>query len=202
MESYNAVTILASVDTSENTIPIYAQFIVTQTVAQSEAIVATALELPLWSMSPGKNLIIRLRRYGQEIAHWEYETSQTNQAVIAHLPLASPYLLDGNLEVEVAGVTITHEDKDAAPRVFIDTADSYYPAGNFRIAQNEKIGDMALTIIATRSRWQRLWQEWRADPLTGVIMLGNGILLLMFIAAIPGAGQRLWRHYFGKLVVD
>lgn len=124
--------------------PVFAQFIFTQTLELPEPVLVKRLEVPLYIPEGGRELRVSLRQNGQELATWQTPTGVSG-VVPADLPLVQPTQLVGRFELEFNGSGIEHKDSGVAPRVFTETKDTAYPLGNYRIANNEKEGDIGLT---------------------------------------------------------
>jgi len=197
-ETYRPVEIMAPRDVPDLALPVYAQFVVTQTLALSDTISATHLILPMYTPAKGGPLVVTFKRNGKTVKIWDFTTAADDTATEYDLAFDPPELLDGDIEIEIAAREIDHEAKDLAPRLFTETADNNYPDGNYRIAENEKAGDVALTIVAQRQRGDRLWQEWKNKPLRAVEQIGYALLGLMIVGALPWVPQRLWQLRFEK----
>jgi len=133
-EEYQLVKIMAASDRPELGQPVYAQFVYRQTLVLPEMAEVTRVEVPMYQPDASLKAEMGFEQRGQEV------------------------------EVVIDGGAISHEEKDRAPRVFVETDDQAYPDGNYRIASNEKKGDIGLTVWATRMIWQRWLAEGQDEP--------------------------------------
>jgi len=181
------IEIEASIDTQTNTVPVYAQFVVTQGLRLASEGPVTHIELPVHESAPGQDFQVVL--YGDEVVgEWDMQTTATDAVVRAQLPLSIPQTLAGHFSLEIAAEGIDHAHKDSAPRVYIQTADDYYPDGNYRIAQNEKNGDVALVIFEEVTNWRVLQEDWQAYPLNAAkaaLLVLLGLVLIIGLAWLP-----------------
>jgi hypothetical protein len=164
--------------------PVYAQFTYTQTLQIQDAIRVPTFILPMYVPEAGRKLNITLYRNGKVIAVWPYQTLSIGVTNV-RLELLPPHLLDGNVELTIKGHTITVDDWENAPRLFIETDGTAYPDGHYRIADNEKQGDIALTVLEQKSKWEVLKEKWSEQPLEVVsrmLLLG---FVLWCVAMIP-----------------
>jgi hypothetical protein len=179
-----AVEIEASQDTLTNVVPVFAQFVVTQTLHLDTAGPVTHIELPVYEMALGQRLQVTLRGQ-QTVGEWDLMTTARGEVVPVQLSLSPAQMLTGDFELTIAAGSISHEDKDIAPQLFIQTADDYYPDGNYRIANNEKSGDVALVMFERVTNWQEYQEDWRHQPLNAV-KFGLLVALTLLLAASVG----------------
>lgn len=198
LEEYTVVDITAAQDTLETTQPVFAQFVVTQLLTIEEPVTIDTITVPLWSGATGADVTFSLLRNNKLVHEWAYQTVGAGQADEAILLLDPPRLVDGALALRIAAPTIEHDAQELAPRVFIETADEHYPAGHYKIAENDKRGDVAMRVDGQRRRLDRLLAGWRAEPLSGVRDLGLGVMVAMVLAALPSVPLRWWRHRSGR----
>lgn len=179
------VMIEAAHDVPEHGLPVYAQFVVTQRLFLPEISSVTGLRVPVYWPAQSERLQIELRRNGNLIQRWQLNPAAQNQVVTADLSLLPPQLIDGNLEVSFSNEQLTHEGKDQAPRIFVETADSNYAAGNYQIAQNEKRGDVEMQLTERVRRWHIIKEEFGVKPLAVLFQGGKWLLLLLFLINLP-----------------
>lgn len=170
-------------------IPLYAQFIVTQTFQLHEPVVATRFVIPLLVTRSIYALDVALHQDGAVLRQWDYSLSSgySSEKEIRELVFSfdTPTVLEGNFELEFSASEIDHEHRDLAPQVFVETANSAYPDGNYRIASNEKQGDIGMALYAQHQQWVSLWQLWQRQPAVAVSHVTLGMLVLMLVSSLP-----------------
>lgn len=179
-QEVEVVTIEAAQEV-ELALPVYAQFVVTQTVVVPERVRLAALELPLVIPDQSQPIVVRVEQGSLVIEEWRYEPTGAGVQT-ARLELERPVRIQGELEVVIDGSHIAHGDQSKAPGVFIEPADYAYPDGNYRIADNEKEGDVAMRLLGKRSRLALVIEEWRQDPFRMAFsagLVGCGLWLLL-----------------------
>lgn len=169
---YQAVNITAAADVPDLGLPVYAQFVYTQRLVLHQPALVSRLELPL--LVPGQAPTVRVIQAGVVVQEWSKE---------ADYVWPQPQELVGNVEIEISGRHLTHEEAEQAPRVFIESDDAAYPDGNYRVADNEKKGDIALTLYGRRTRGEALLRAWhdRSGPMAGRSVF---YLTLIFAASV------------------
>lgn len=165
-------------------LPVYSQFVVTQSLSLDTIASVTRLAVPMFIPSDDHSMAVRLYRNGKLVQEWQSPTAQTG-VVEAEFVLDKPTLLDGDLEVQFAGNSISHEDKDRAPRIFIESSDVNYPHGNYRIAGNEKQGDVSLQLFERNKSWELFVERFQDEPLRQLAIVGTWLLLLMLLGTMP-----------------
>ncbi len=179
------ITIEAAHDVPENGLPVYAQFVVTQQLHQVEMARISSVHVPVYWPVAGAELQIDLQRNGIVLQSWREGGPSVQGMTEVVLPLLPARLLDGDLELSFSSRQVTHADKNEAPRIFVESADANYPGGNYRIAQNEKQGDVALTMYEIIPRW-RVWQEeLSARPLSALFHGLVGMAFIFLLSSIP-----------------
>lgn len=137
--------------------PVYAQFVYTQLIEAQDIHRVNKVVLPMFIPTAGQQFTVRLLRNDKAVQEWTVRPQQEGVQDI-ELVLDKPSLIDGSLGVQVDGGTISHDAKTSAPRLFIETADGSFEHGHYRIAQNEKKGDISLQVYEEKTRW-RLFTE-------------------------------------------
>lgn len=194
------IDILASRE-EELALPIYAQFVTTQRVALKDRATVTHLIIPVYFPDNEHNLQIDLL-YGSNLVQRWRRGSETGGVEELELTLGPPYTLEGELEVQFSAVDITHEEAEAAPRVFVETANEQYPGGNYRVAANEKEGDISLRLIERRRVLDRFMLAGQRRPLKLLYDIGLGALVVLLAVSLPGVIARVLRPSGMKEVVD
>lgn len=170
-------------------IPIYAQFIVTQTFQLHEPVIATRFVIPLLVTRSVYPLHVVLRQDGAVLRRWNYSLSlgHGSEKEVRELIFAfdTPTVLKGNFELEFSASEIDHEHRDLAPHVFVETANSAYPDGNYRIAYNEKQGDVGMALYAQHQHWVSLWRLWQRQPAVALSHVTLGMLVLILVSSLP-----------------
>lgn len=191
-EAVVAIDISAAYDVPDNAHPVFAQFIYTQKLVLPELIRATHFVVPVYVPQDNQGLQIDLLRHKQLIGRWRYRPTINEGVDFARLPLASPLLLDGDLEVIFNGSHIAHHEAEQAPRLFTETSDKVYPAGSYQVAQNEKQGNISLQLWGEKTRYEQ-WTGARKNQLVRqVAEASRWLLALPLIAAAP---LSLWRVF-------
>lgn len=176
-------------------LPVYAQFDVTQTMRLAKPNYVTKIDLPITMPSqPMGELLVELRANDYLLQRWQIPlaayTAQANQTVTINLPLSTPALLAGKLELGVADPQLDAHFPELAPQVLIEDNDQGYPDGNYRIAQNEKKGDMSLIVWATQSNWSLLVTHDAQHPLTRLIQISRLAVMVLLLLMFPWLWQR------------
>jgi hypothetical protein len=169
-------------------LPVFAQFIVTQTLSFERPFFATELMIPLYLPSDPQPIKISLYQEGKLVTWWRYpfdSSVDSEGSKVAHLRFATPTLLQGKSELRFDGSSIAHDMQDHAPRLYTETFDGAYPQGNYRIAQNEKQGDIALEFIEQKTNSQLFWEKVQADPMGRSSFLLIFSSLLMLLVCLP-----------------
>ena len=196
------LAIEAAQDRPDLALPVYAQFVVTQTLTLTQPVELTGLTVPMWSPAAGQQLTLTLRQDKQVYGHWQPVTRETGEVEELHLPLASPQLLQGELALVIAAEHLTHQEQAVAPRLFIEAAGEHYPGGNYFIAQNSKTGDVALTLTGRARRYRDVLARWQAAPLTAGFDLSLALLALLALGALPHRLLEWWRHLLRRESAD
>lgn len=176
-----AIEIRSGQDVLEG-IPVYAQFVVRQTIRIESPIMMRAVSIPFYIPQENTRTIIRVYRNQKNIGDWDVEFPSKG-VVQKTLLLDHAMLVDGTVEVEFDGGHIASSSADAAPRVFVEKDDNAFPYGNYQIAENVKKGDISLSITETRVRFDFMIDTFRSSPLRAVAYGLGGVQLLMLIGA-------------------
>lgn len=150
---YQVVNITAATDVPDLGLPVFSQFVYTQRIVLHQPTLASRLEIPLWV--PDKAPTVRVRQAGVVVQEW----SRRGDYV-----WPQPQELVGDVEIEISGRHLMHDEAEVAPRVFVESDDAAYPDGSYRVALNEKKGDIALTLYGQRTRGEALLAAWRDRP--------------------------------------
>lgn len=190
MEENTVIDILAARE-AELGLPVYAQFVVTQSLKLPETSAPRSLVIPVYWPSREHSLIIDLLKEGNSLWRWRVIE---HDAGILELNLSLPVLKEasGNLEVRFVS-DATHETAEQAPRLFIESADEQYPDGNYRIADNAKAGDVSLRIVEQRTVGDRFFNNWQRRPLRQTAELGRWLLIGLLLLISPSVlGRIFW----------
>jgi hypothetical protein len=182
------IQILASRE-PELGLPIYAQFVASQQLELASPVVVSKLVIPIVFFDSHASMAVRLYREGVLIQSWPTVSAAAGLHEI-QLPLDPPPLVEGSLLVQFDGSSIAHNQQQIAPRVFVEPDDSAYPFGHYRIAANDKKGDIALSVYALVSRWSLFLQELRHNPARQLSTAGLWVaawLMLMILPNVIGA---------------
>lgn len=177
---YQAVNITAATDVPDQGLPVYAQFVYTQRIVLHQPTLVSRIEIPL--LVPAQAPTVRVRQAGVVVQEWSKETDYVWR---------EPQELVGNLEIEISGRHLRHEEAEQAPRVFMESDDAAYPDGNYRVADNEKKGDIALTLYGRRTRgeaWLRAWDD-RPGPMAGRSVFYLTLLLAASVFPVVVGGR-------------
>ncbi len=182
-EENTVVTILASREIRQG-LPVFAQFTVSQSLYLKEIASISRLVVPFYVPRAGAPLKIRMMRHNKPVGEWRLP-GELSGLVEAQFVIDPPQLIDGEVMIEFDGRDIRSEDKDWAPRLFIESADAAYPEGSYRIADNAKKGDVALTLVGRQTRLAQRLDQFRQAPLQQLAKAGTMLLVLMLVAALP-----------------
>ncbi len=198
-QEFAAIRILAAHDVPENGMPVFAQFIVTQTLRVEEPFEATKIVVPIYWPEETEELQIDLRRNGKLVQRWrrQGEAGRTWEEVFEINPAV---WLDGDLEVVFNGSKIAHENQARAPRVFVEKADPNYPDGHYWIAENNKEGDVEMKLVGRSMLWEKMWSGYKEAPLLGIRDALMGLLGVWFIIAFPGVVLDDLIYFFRKIL--
>lgn len=178
-------------DLPENALPVYAQFTVTQTFALPELARVTKLVVPVYVSQTKPLLTVDLRQAEKLIARWRLpragESRELPATIQADLPLTPPELLEGTFALHFSAPDFSHDQRELAPRLFIEPADANYPDGSYRIAENQKEGDVAVQVFTEHKTSEKLQQLWRLKPFTVISRATLLLLLAILAASLPGA---------------
>ncbi|MFH1353992.1 MAG: hypothetical protein ABIH36_01770 [bacterium] len=188
-EENTVIDILASRE-EDLALPVYAQFVITQRVTLADRATVTHLVVPVYFPSNKYALKIDLLSDGKLMQRWR-RGSEAGGLEEIELVLEPPYTLEGGLEVQFSAVDITHEEAEVAPRVFVETANEQYPGGNYRIADNEKEGDISLKFVERRRVLDRYVLAGRQRPLKLLYGVGLGVLVVLLIVSLPSVLVRV-----------
>ena len=89
------------------------------------------------------------------------------------------------MAVRFSASGIPHLEKDVAPRLFIETADQYYRAGNYFIADNAKAGDISLSVYGQKTHEEILKRQWRDNPLDTSSFLLRWVAFALLVGTLP-----------------
>ncbi|MEX1997141.1 MAG: hypothetical protein WEA04_00475 [Candidatus Andersenbacteria bacterium] len=174
-------------------LPVYAQFIVTQTIKMEEPTLVNKIRIPIYISSGSLPITVRLMRNENLVQEWQSPVD-TMGIVEAEFLLTPPALLDGNIEVQFDGREISHNQKDTAPRLFTESFDAAYAQGNYRIAQNEKQGDVGLILYEEKTRAALFVDDFQESPLPQLARVCVWLSVLTLIAALPHSLTRRAAH--------
>lgn len=178
------IDILASRE-EELALPVYAQFVAAQRIILTNRATVTRFVIPVYFPDNMHSLRIDLLSDGKLVRRWR-RGSETGGQEELDLVLEPPAVLAGELSVRFSATNIGHEEAGMAPRLFVETADEQYPEGNYKIADNEKEGDISLKIIERRRTLDRYVSAGRRRPLKLAYEAGLGVLLLLLAVSLPG----------------
>ena len=184
-EERMAVDILASHDSPELGLRVFAQFTVTQKLLLKDVVSATRLIVPMYFPEASEWIRVDLRRNGKLVQRWRYGSGMADEIINVEFEIEPILLLDGEVEVVFSAEHIDHDKKGRAPRIFIEKADANYPDGNYRIANNEKEGDVALALIEQNRKWELWLEKLLRDSFFGIAFIIKGILIVMLIFFLP-----------------
>jgi hypothetical protein len=183
-EEREAINILASRE-PELGLPIYSQFVVTQRIKFNRLTSVLALSFPVYFSSEDKKLQVEVLKDGRLVDRWRYVPKKPGEVEEAWLLVRPAKLLEGEVEIRFGAEDVSHEEKEEAPRIFADTEDAAYPDGNYRIAENEKKGDVGLKVIERVSRWDKKVDFWSEKPLELAMYAAKLLLVLLMVSALP-----------------
>jgi len=187
-EDYRVVDILASQEVDLG-VPVYAQFSLSQTFEVNPKMEIKKILVPMYVPDVIRSVNILLRRPDDLVATWRIGSDtlgiETQRIYDVELKLERRMELEGQYELEIDGREISHTEKDRAPRVFVEKDDSKYEGGSYKIAGQDKAGDISLQVIGERTRWQKMRSDWQEDPLAGVVLGSSWLLLLLVAGTAP-----------------
>jgi len=158
--------------------------VVTQTLYLESAKNLQRIEIPMYWPDQTKEIAVELLVEGKRLRDWKYQPSVEGISV-AKLMMSPAELVSGNLEVRLSAGAILHAEKDLAPRLFIESDDGQYADGNYRIAENEKQGDVSMRLVEIRQVKDRILLSLSRDPLKILPQLGYWVLALWLLVTLP-----------------
>lgn len=183
----------------ELALPVFSQFTVTQSLSFEEPALVDRFVIPMYVPVDAQPIRLTLRREGRVISRWTVPYKSANAAEAAAtgvqevvVPMAAPRWLTGKFELHFDGSAIEHDQQGRAPRVFTESADAAYPGGNYRIAENEKQGDVSMYAYEQVTRARHLQERWRDRPLRSAIGYLGWVPMLMLIWGLPILLVRSW----------
>ncbi|MBI3251560.1 MAG: hypothetical protein HYZ62_01465 [Candidatus Andersenbacteria bacterium] len=156
-ETYEPVHILAFQD-EQNQLPVFAQFVVRQAIHLDEPAYVREVRVPMHMPADPGFLKVSLYRNASLVYAWQTVPAFTGKGLqVFSLPV--PMLLDGLLELKFDGQSISYEDAARSPALYTEDDTQAFPSGSYRIAENRKEGNVSLSFVAERWRYQRLAEE-------------------------------------------
>jgi hypothetical protein len=76
--------------------------------------------------------------------------------------------------------------------LFVESADTYYPAGHYYISGNEKSGDIALIIESQTTNLDLVLRELEKEPLSVAAIGSRWLAVALVILMAPYSIARLW----------
>ena len=169
-------------------LPVFAQFIVTQTLELKRPFLASELKIPLYLPNEPLPIKISLYQNNDLLTWWQYplvEQELGEGKHIADLQFIVPTSLAGDIELRFDGSLIAHDLQDHAPRLFTETFDAAYPNGNYRIAQNEKKGDISLEFIEQKTKYELFIENMQNNRFGFAIQMLRWVSALLLLACLP-----------------
>jgi hypothetical protein len=188
-EEHQVVDIMASRE-PDLALPVYAQFTVTQALKLDQPVDLTRLVVPIYFPAREVELLVSLRHEEQLVWRWRLKPAREGTSEV-NLDLLSVRPAAGRFELTFAAPAITHEQRDAAPRLFIESDNGQYPGGNFRIADNEKEGDISLVVFERWTVRDRLMAAVERRPLRAAGTAGLALLGVVLAASLPSVLARI-----------
>lgn len=169
----------------ENQVPVFAQYIIRQSIHLDQTFVrASSMIVPMYVPDRNTYIIVRLYRNGLKVKDW-HTAFQESGNIEYIIPFDRTILLDGDIIVEFDGSHIRNGDEDKTPRIYIEKADDAYPFGNYQVAQNQKEGDVALTLRETVSQAHVFNERFAVSPLGSIAKILLLMAVMILIARIP-----------------
>jgi hypothetical protein len=163
-------------------IPVFAQFTAGQTLQLQGSHDVSEIILPLYIPEHAQKITVSLYQNTKLVSWWKVPKNQNNAGITyVNLPFIEPIMLSGNLDLRLDGTSIAYADKADAPGFFIETQNSNYPLGNYRIATNEKDGDIAMQFIEQKTNFQIFMQKITVDPFGQTTFI---LILLAFFLVV------------------
>lgn len=172
-------------------LPVFAQFTVTQLIRLPQLAAVAALNVPLYVSDRQGSLRVEIRQRDRLIQRWHYypENIGLTEAVFE---VAPPVLLEGDIEIVFSAPQIGHAQRHLALGLFVETAGNYYPTGHYRVADNDKEGDVGLAVVGRQLKSEDWLKAWKNDLRGKIIKLNMGILLLLLMVSFPMVLRQRW----------
>lgn len=192
------VTILSSHD-ADLALPVFAQFTVTQSLWFKEPLLVNRFVVPMYLPREAVPIRLTLRQDGKVISRWSVPppprgAGEQLSAGIHEIEvlMPAPRWLAGKLELHFDGSGIEYDRQGQAPRLFTESDDTAYPGGNYRIAENEKQGDVSLRVYEQVTVSHQRQEQWRAHPWRVAVGYLRWAPMLMLVWALPILFVRKW----------
>lgn len=184
LEDHTVIHILASQEPDLG-LPIFAQFTAVQIVTLDRPVVLGRLVVPVYFPVADTTLTVDL--VSEEELLWRWRVRPLSLGTVpVDLPLPEIPVRAGQLAVEFSAAHVGHDRAAEAARLFVEPDDSKYAQGNYRIAGNQKQGDISLKVVERRSVKVRVWESFQQRPLVMVAAAGRVGLLGLLLLALPG----------------
>ena len=165
---------------------VFAQFVYAQKLTFDRPARITKLIVPMNLPDNPLPLKIRLMQEGKPIYSWIFPLEEEKGGVVeAHLPFAAPTLLEGSVELIFDGSSIDHDHKEQAPGLFIEPKNEGYRGGNYRIADNQKQGDIALEFTETKTNYELFLERLEKNILGTISFLCITIAGMILLGLFP-----------------
>ena len=172
---------------------VFAQFVYAQTLKFNRSARITELTVPMHLPDHAMPIKIRLFQDGKPVYSWIFPRDEKQSGVVeAHLQFATPTLLERNMEVMFDGSAIDHDHQDFAPGLFIEPKNEGYRGGNYRIASNEKSGDISLGFTETKIKYEIFMERFGNNPIGSIAFLLLVLAGVFTIGLFPSIMARLF----------
>ncbi len=179
-ESEEVVVSLLSPVSEESTLPVYAQFYVTQTISLPKPVKMTKIEIPVLSSNQNEPLEITVQS-GQEIYEKRLLTGTEKLSIWPNFEGNTNSLL-----IKFAAPNVTVPRKNQAIRLYREKSAAGYKEGEMTIAGIKKDGNINLKVYASMTRYSQLLDRIEKNPAQAAVVLRD-LVFLSLLAAWPFA---------------
>ena len=174
------VKIQAPVDNPDDTEPIHGSHVVRQTLGVTDSFNFSRISIPFYVRKSEGLVWVVIREQGQDIVDFEYDLSQEPSGFteLSFVPDA-PITVTQDLDVVISS-DVPNAEYERAGAVFIEKADYVYSLGNYFVGDNEKQGDVGMTLFEMVSRYELLWKDFSKRPIDSLAYGATWVFVISF----------------------
>lgn len=179
-----------AITSSDKTVYFFDTQVVTQHIEMDEPALITRLEVPWYPPTVDTPVTVEIRRYGKLLSRWPVLTVGDGSSAVLSLSFSTPQYIDGILDVSFSAPTIDRAHLAVAPKLFLEPLDESFPSGHYRIADEEKQGDIQMRLIGQKKRIEILKYNFTQNPMLGIGTVSSFLVGICLLAALPSVLKR------------